>query len=127
MQLSRFVIIHEGVREDENVLYNVLSDRYVGVNDAVLELVRRLDKGAPPELLVHYFGGEPLTRKDVVLRTAEVLSASMAARGGTFAWEMTTNGVHLDLPFVEAMRPFGEGMVRVTLDGDQETHDQARV
>jgi hypothetical protein len=37
MQLSRFVIIHEGVREDENVLCSVLSNRYVGVDDAVLE------------------------------------------------------------------------------------------
>src|SRR6185436_759443 len=49
MQLSRFVIIHEGIREDENVLYSVLSNRYVGVNDAVLDLVRRLDAGAVPE------------------------------------------------------------------------------
>jgi uncharacterized protein len=221
MHTSRFVIAYEGVREDENVLYDVLSDRYVGVDDAVLALVRRIDAGeepeegdeaeaarelcrqgflvkgravddrrlrehlersargipgtmyvtlmptlacnlactycfqkdspafdkmtdeteaatlefilrkvdeaATPKLVVHYFGGEPLTRKDFVLRTAEVLGTSMAARGGVFAWEMTTNGVLLDRPFVEAMNCFGKGMIKITLDGDQETHDQLRV
>jgi uncharacterized protein len=95
---------------------------------ATLEFIlRKVDAAATAKLVVHYVGGEPLTRKDFVLRTAEVLSASMAARGGTFAWEMTTNGVHLDRPFVEAMNRFGEGMVKITLDGDRETHDQARV
>lgn len=221
MQLSRFVMAYEGVAEDENVLYDVCSDRYVGVSDAVLALVRRVGAGATPEddeeeevvrelfaqgflvegraeddrrlrarleraaqgipgtmyvtlmptlacnlactycfqkgspaynrmtrdteaatlefilrkvdeagtpkLVVHYFGGEPLTRKDLVVRSAEVLSASMAARGGSFAWEMTTNGVDLDRPFVEAMQRYGEGMIKVTLDGDRETHDEARV
>jgi uncharacterized protein len=221
MQLSRFAIVYERVREDENVIYDVISDRYVGVNDAVLELVRRLDAGespadeeeaevaseleaqgflvesraaddrrlrkhleraaggmpgtmyvtlmptlacnlactycfqkdtpafttmtaeteaatlefilrkvdeaATPKLIVHYFGGEPLSRRDFVRRTAEVLSASMAARGGSFAWEITTNGVNLDLPFVEAMNRLGQGSIKVTLDGDAETHDRARV
>jgi uncharacterized protein len=221
MQLSRFVVTFEKVTPDESVLYNVLSDRYVGVNDAVLAAVhrwnagfapaegdeaeiageladqgflvdgravddrrlrehlerkaqgmpgtmyvtlmptlacnlactycfqkgspafermtgdteaatlefilRKVDEAATPHLVVHYFGGEPLTRKDFVLRTAEILGASMAARGGTFAWEMTTNGIGLDRPFVDAMRRFGEGSVKVTLDGDRETHDQARV
>jgi len=221
MRVSRFVITFKAIREDENILYDVLSDRYIGVNDAVLDAVGRWDAGAPPagededeaarelaaqgflvegrevddrrlrehlegkaqgipgtmyvtlmptlacnlactycfqkgtpafdrmsteteastlefilrkvdeaatpHLLVHYFGGEPLTRKDFCLRTAEVLGTSMAARGGTFAWEMTTNGIGLDRPFVEAMQRFGEGSVKVTLDGDRETHDQARV
>jgi uncharacterized protein len=221
MEISRFVVTYEGIREDENVLYDVLSDRYVGIDDAVLALARRIDAGeapededeaaaagellrqgflvegratddrrlrehlervaggipgtmyvtlmptlacnlactycfqkdspsfdrmttdteaatlefilrkvdeaATPKLVVHYFGGEPLTRKDFVLRTAEVLSASMAARGGAFTWDMTTNGVHLDRPFVEAMNRFGEGTIKITLDGDRETHDQLRV
>jgi uncharacterized protein len=221
MQISRFVVAYEGVREDENVLYDVLSDRYVGVNDAVLALVRRIgageapadgdeaevvgelhrqgflvdgramedqrlrehlarvaggmpgtmyvtlmptlacnlactycfqkdspsfdrmtseteaatldfilrkvDEAGTPKLMVHYFGGEPLTRKDFVLRTAEALSAAMAARGGAFSWEMTTNGINLDRPFVEAMNRFGDGIIKITFDGDRETHDQLRV
>jgi uncharacterized protein len=40
---------------------------------------------------------------------------------------MTTNGVHLDLEFVEKMNKHGAGAIKITLDGDKETHDQARV
>ena len=48
MQLSRFVLIYERVGEDENILFDVLSDRHVGVSDAVVALVRRLEGGPPP-------------------------------------------------------------------------------
>jgi uncharacterized protein len=90
-------------------------------------VLRRVDAAATPRLVVHYFGGEPLTRKDYLLRTAEIFSAAMAARGGSFAWEVTTNGIGLTPQFVRQLRTFGEGAVKVTLDGDKETHDAARV
>ena len=77
-------------------------------------------------LCVHYFGGEPLTRKDLVLRTARTFSEAMTRRGGSFNWEITTNGVHLDLPFAAEMRQYGDGIIKITLDGDRETHDSAR-
>ena len=98
------------------------------VEDATLEwILRRVDERGLRHLNVHFFGGEPLTRKDFCLRTSEVLSASMAARGGTFSWQMTTNGIGLDVAFAAAMRKFGDGVFKVTLDGDKETHDQMRV
>jgi len=219
MQPSRFLVTYPSVRDDEHVLYDVISDRYVGVNDAALgsiaraqagndddddrELVgelaaqgflvedrahddrrlrahleqvargipgtmsitlmptlacnlactycfqngspayntmtretedqtiefilRKVDEAGSRVLRVEYFGGEPLARKETVLRTAEILSRSMSARGGRFSWHIITNGIGLDLPFVEAMNRFGEGGVKVTLDGDKETHDQARI
>ena len=222
MELSRFVLTYKNVRAGEHVLYSVIEDRYLGVDDATLAAVERwtggaglarddaeqeaqevlfedgflvqdraadderlrsyLDKAsegvpgamyvtlmptlacnlactycfqkdhpgtakmpAPVEdatlewilqrvderglrhLNIHYFGGEPLTRKDFCLRTAEVLAASMAARGGTFSWQMTTNAIGLDVEFATAMRKFGDGIFKITLDGDKETHDQMRV
>ena len=221
MQLSRFVVTYEEVREGEHVLYNVLADRYVGIDDLTLQAVGRWNAGSQPapgdetdaarvladdgflvadsavdderlrahlaaaadgmpgtlyvtlmptlacnlactycfqkespafnrmtgdteaatvewileraaeagcrKLVVHYFGGEPLTRKDYVLRTAEQLSAGMRARGGEFTWEITTNGVTLDVPFVQAMNLQGSGSIKVTLDGDKETHDKHRI
>jgi uncharacterized protein len=90
-------------------------------------VLRKVDDAATPKLVVHYFGGEPLTRKDYVLRTAVIFSAAMRARGGSFSWELTTNGIGLDPDFVRTMRGFGEGAIKVTLDGDKETHDAARV
>ncbi len=76
---------------------------------------------------MHYFGGEPLRRKDYVLRTADAFSSAMRSRGGEFSWEITTNGVHLDLPFVTVLRTYGDGFIKVTLDGDRETHDQSGI
>lgn len=220
MHFSRFVVTYRDVRSGEHVLYDVISDHYIGVDDATLAaaarwrsgpptgdtevevqaalaeagvlvasreeddarlrgfleqasegtpgtmyvtlmptlacnlacdycfqkdspafnradhategstvewVLRRVDAAATRHLRVHYFGGEPLTRKDYLVRTAEVFAAAMKARGGTFDWEITTNGVNLDPALVRAMREFGEGAIKVTLDGDQETHDAARV
>ncbi|HEY5675944.1 MAG TPA: radical SAM protein [Myxococcales bacterium] len=96
--------------------------------DATLEwILRQIDERALPRLHIHYFGGEPTTRKDFCLHTAEVLSAAMKARGGVFDWKMTTNGIELDLAFARKMDSFGRGAFKVTLDGDKETHDRMRV
>ncbi len=221
MQLSRFVLTYEQVRTGEHVLYNVLTDHYIGIDDATLQAVGRWQKGGLPtpgdesevsdalhaegfliadradddgrlrayleeaaqgipgamhvtlmptlacnlacsycfqkdspafnrmtsdseaatlewvlarvdqaasrKLVVHYFGGEPLTRKDYVLRTAAFFAASMRARGGEFTWQITTNGITLDVPFVQEMKRHGDGAIKVTLDGDKETHDRYRV
>lgn len=221
MELSRFVLVYPEVRAGEHVLYDVLGDRYVGLDDPTLAAVGRWTAGSPPRdqderdalamlredgflsagrseddarlrahldraregvpgamfvtlmptlacnlactycfqkdhpatgrmsapveratlewilrrvderglrhLNVHFFGGEPLTRKPFCLHAAEVLSASMAARGGTFSWQVTTNGIGLDQAFATAMRKFGDGVFKVTLDGDKETHDRMRV
>ena len=220
MQLSRFVLVYPHVTDDEHVLYNVLADRLIAVNGAILEAVERWRSGEAPcegdeaqtadylleagflaesreadeaalrahllrvaegnpgimyitlmptlacdlacdycfqkespafhrmsaetepaavrwildrveagglrKLVVHYCGGEALTRKDYLLRTAAAFGAAMRRRGGEFAWEITTNGVQLDLPFVKAMQAHGEGSIKITLDGDRETHDRAR-
>ena len=221
MQLSRFTVTYQDVRPGEHVIYNVLEDRYAGLDSRALDALQRWSAGAEPvgddereaaqvmlddgflvderatddenvrayldkaaegvpgtlfvtvmptlqcnlactycfqkehpsftkmkgsteaatlewilrqidehglrKLSLHYFGGEPLTRKDWCLRTAQVLSACMKARGGEFEWSMTTNAVLLDVPFAQAMLGFGPGSFKVTLDGDKETHDKMRV
>jgi uncharacterized protein len=90
-------------------------------------IVERLQTSGARKLHLHFFGGEPLTRKEQILRTAEALHAHMASVGGELSWNITTNGIHLDLRFVQAMKRFGNGDIKVTLDGDRETHDQTRV
>jgi uncharacterized protein len=221
MQLSRFVVPYHNVRVGEHVLYSVLMDRYIGIDEMTLKALGRWQQGLPPAdaseretqevlledgfliesrsvdderlrahlerasegvpgtlfvtlmptlqcnlacnycfqkdfpaftkmssptedatlewilravderglrgLEVHYFGGEPTTRKDFCVRSAKILSSAMKARGGTFAWQMTTNGVLLDLPFAKEMERYGRGAYKITLDGDKETHDQERV
>jgi len=219
VRLSRFVITYRAVRESEHVLYDVVGDRYVGVDDRTMAALQRWQTSAPrpgeeaeaagalaelgflvddaeadaarlraaerqaargmPEtayvtilptlacnlacgyciqkdhpatgvmqpdveaaamawieraavrsgarrLVVQYIGGEPLLRKDFLLRTAAHLSDAMKAVGIAFGWEITTNGVKLDAGFAHAMSAFGDGLVKITIDGDRETHDAAR-
>jgi len=220
MRLSQYVVQYPNVRPGEHVLYDVVGDRYVGLDDAALETLARWRRGEPvrpeeregaealrelgflvegeaadaerlagarraaargregsfyvtlmptlacdlactycfqkdhpaqghmkPEveaaalewieravarssaekLVLVYLGGEPLTRRDFVLRTAERLSAAMARLGRGFEWQLVTNGVALDAPFARSLAALGPGAIKVTLDGDRETHDAARV
>ncbi|HEY7725873.1 MAG TPA: radical SAM protein [Anaeromyxobacteraceae bacterium] len=218
MLLSRYVLTYRDVRRGEHVLYDVVGDRYVGVDDAGLESIqgwraraptaeeaeaarslaemgfvvpdaaaddarlavheRSVAEGIPgtayvtlmptlacdlacdyciqkdhpqvghmkPDveaaalawiagrvvatrarrLVVHYLGGEPLVRRDFVLRTATWLAQDSRGRGVAFEWEITSNGVQLDVAFARAMAALGPGSIKVTLDGDRETHDAAR-
>src|SRR4051812_45933656 len=53
MRLSRFVVSYENVRPGEHVLYNVLEDRYAGIDDLTRAAVSRWASG-----------GEPSTREE---------------------------------------------------------------
>ena len=98
------------------------------VEAAALDFIARTVLGSGAEALeMVYIGGEPLTRKDFVLRTARAAAAAVQPRGMAFAWQIITNGVALDLPFARAMSELGPGSIKVTLDGDRETHDAVRV
>lgn len=90
-------------------------------------LERTAAESRPERLSVQYLGGEPLLRKDFVLRTAEHLAGLARSLGIPFRWGIATNGLLLDVPFAQAMAVHGPGHVTVTLDGDRETHDAARV
>ncbi|MBS2020886.1 MAG: radical SAM protein [Deltaproteobacteria bacterium] len=221
MQLSRFVVTYENVRPSEHILYSVLTDQSVGIDDATRDALRRWESGSRPRnaseratiqaltedgflvpsretddqalmahldkasegiegtmmvtlmptlacnlacgycfqkdspafntmhretedatlewilnevdkrgmrtLSIHYFGGEPLNRKEFCVRSAEVLSSAMRARGGSFNWTMTTNGVELTPEFAKRMVAHGPGAIKVTLEGDKDTHDKVRV
>jgi Radical SAM superfamily len=220
MRLSRFVLSLRDVAPGEHVLYDVIGDRYVGVDGATLEAVARWSAQAPAagveaetasalaelgllvrdaaeddarlaasraataegmpdtayvslmptlscnlactycfqkdhpaagrmsaeteaaalawierqvvasgarRLVVLYIGGEPLLRKDFIIRTACALSSALSPLGVVFEWELTTNGVGLEVSLLRALSALGRGAVKVTLDGDRETHDAARV
>jgi uncharacterized protein len=98
------------------------------VEDQIHQWVaRHMSRHGLSHLNLQYFGGEPLLRKSFILRTAKRFHGEMAARGGSFSCNVITNGVLLDRPFVEAMVGFGLRDVKVTLDGDQPTHDTLRI
>src|ERR687883_1573663 len=48
MQVSRFVVPYRDVRPGEHILYSVLDDRYVGIDDATFAAIGRWTRDVPP-------------------------------------------------------------------------------
>jgi uncharacterized protein len=86
----------------------------------------RLDALGPRTFGLTFFGGEPLLNLPVVYYMAERLSRACTARGVTFTHSLITNGLLLTEEVVDRLTPFGLGGVKITLDGDRETHNRMR-
>jgi uncharacterized protein len=86
----------------------------------------RLDAVAPGTFVVTFFGGEPLLNLPVVYYLAEQLSSACAARGVRMLINIITNGLLLTPEVVDRLAPFGLNGVKITLDGDRDTHNRMR-
>lgn len=88
---------------------------------------RRMARYDLHTLELTYFGGEPLLKKPLILRSAERLKTELEADGRRFRCNVITNGALLDRAFVDAMVPLGLDFVKVTLDGPKHHHDHTRI
>ena len=86
----------------------------------------RLDALTPSRFVLTFFGGEPLLNLPVLYYLAEQLKARTDRRGVTMTINVITNGLLLTPEIVDRLKPCGLQGVKVTLDGDRETHDQMR-
>jgi uncharacterized protein len=73
-----------------------------------------------------FFGGEPLLNLPVMYYLAERLSAAAAGRGVRMTSSIITNGLLLTPEVVDRMLRFGLKSVKITLDGDRDTHNRMR-
>jgi len=89
-------------------------------------LEERLDALRPERFTITFFGGEPLLNLPVVYQLAEGLAAACASRGIGMAINVITNGLLLTEAVVDRLLPYGLNGIKVTLDGDQPTHDRLR-
>ena len=87
---------------------------------------QRLDELKPKRLTLTFFGGEPLLNMPVVYDQAERAFAACQKRGVTLALGIITNGLLLTEELVDRLLPYGLGYVKVTLDGDRDTHNRMR-
>ena len=87
---------------------------------------RRLDAVDPENLSLTFFGGEPLLNMPVIYYLAERLWDACQARGVRMHISIITNGLLLTPEIVDRLKPFGLNGVKITLDGDRETHDHMR-
>ena len=86
----------------------------------------RLDDVRPPRLVLTFFGGEPLFNLPVVYFLSERCHEMAEARGVTLLINIITNGLLLTPDVVDRLLPYGLSGVKVTLDGDKDTHNRMR-
>ena len=86
----------------------------------------RLDEVRPGKFVLTFFGGEPLLNLPVTYYLAERVHGLCTARGVDLALTMITNGLLLTPEVVDRLIPFGLMGVKVTLDGDRDTHNRMR-
>jgi uncharacterized protein len=86
----------------------------------------RMDAVRPGTVALTFFGGEPLLNLPVVYYLAERLWHSCEARGSELSIAIITNGLLLTPEVVERLLPFGLTGVKITLDGDRDTHNRMR-
>ncbi len=73
-----------------------------------------------------FFGGEPLLNMPVVDYLSERMWNHCQARGIGMYSSIVTNGLLLTPEIVDRLTPYGLGGVKITLDGDRDTHNRMR-
>jgi len=86
----------------------------------------RMDAVRPGKFVLTLFGGEPLLNLPVAYYLAEQCHALCQARGIPQGVSVITNGLLLTPEVVSRLKPFGLHGVKVTLDGDRDTHNRMR-
>jgi len=86
----------------------------------------RLDAVRPKSFALTFFGGEPLLNLPVMYYLAERLWDACEARGVSMLINVITNGLLLTPAVVDRLKPFGLSGVKITLDGDRDTHNRMR-
>src|SRR5229473_2666733 len=108
--------------------YNKFADKMtIATAGRVAEWIElELDRVHPETLSLTFFGGEPLLNLPVMYALSERLWRATQARGVRQTMSIITNGLLLTEAVVDRMLPFGLRGVKITLDGDRDTHNRMR-
>ena len=87
---------------------------------------RELDRVRPEKFVLTFFGGEPLLNLPVMYMLAERAHRAAQTRRVSLFVNIITNGLLLTPEVVDRMLPFGLNGVKITLDGDKDTHNRMR-
>ena len=87
---------------------------------------QRLDEVRPEKFTLTLFGGEPLLNLPVAYYLGERCHQLCEERGIEQTISIITNGLLLTPEVVDRLKPFGLFGVKITLDGDKDTHNRMR-
>jgi uncharacterized protein len=115
---------YQGDRDD----YNKFAEKMTLETAARVGLwiERELDRVRPERLTLMFFGGEPLLNVPVMYYLAQQVSRAAAERSVPLTVTMITNGLLLTPEIVDRLVPYGLKSVKITLDGDRDTHNRMR-
>src|SRR5688572_9572301 len=94
--------------------------------DLVKWAAGRLDEIKPSRYVLTLFGGEPLLNLPVCYFLAEEMWKVTQARGIEMLVNVITNGLLLTEEVADRLIPYGLNGIKVTLDGDRDTHNKMR-
>ncbi|MGE3508927.1 MAG: radical SAM protein, partial [Vicinamibacterales bacterium] len=115
---------YQGDRGDHNKFAEKMS---IETAHRVADWIEReLDTVRPKKLHIMFFGGEPLLNLPVMYLIAERMAATTRARGLKQSISIVTNGLLLSEEIVDRMNAYGLLGVKITLDGDRDTHNRMR-
>lgn len=108
--------------------YNKFADKMSleSARGVVAWIEKRLDEVRPEKFVLTLFGGEPLLNLPVAYYLAEQCHAACTERGVDQGISIITNGLLLTPEVVDRLTPYGLYGVKITLDGDRDTHNRMR-
>ena len=108
--------------------YNKFADKMtIETAEKVADWIENeLARVHPEKFVLTFFGGEPLLNLPVMYYLAEELWGRARLRGVPMSISVITNGLLLTPEVVDRLLPYGLRGVKITLDGDKDTHNRMR-
>ncbi|MCB1215021.1 MAG: SPASM domain-containing protein [Deltaproteobacteria bacterium] len=96
--------------------------------DKTVEWIKeRLASMGAKRLNLLFFGGEPLLNIEAIKRISGVLNVYCRDKGIEFSSGAITNGIFLTPTLVDQLKEWGLSWVKITFDGNEESHDKRRI
>lgn len=108
--------------------HNVKAKQYItpAAVDAFIEHVKTLDFSVMREVVIDFYGGEPLLSVDTIVYISEKLRKTGERLGFEYSFRLVTNGTLLTPKTVERLVGMGLKGAKITLDGPEESHNRTR-
>ena len=92
----------------------------------MIEKIVREEIEAGRDIMLRFYGGEPLMAVTMLKAIARRLGVAARAAGTKFSFSLVTNATLLSRQLVQELVPLGLTGAQVTLDGPPEIHDRQR-